>query len=364
MARVVLALSGGVDSSVAAHLLLEAGHPVVAVTFRLLDPGESSPQADAVDRARRVAERLGIPLEVMDLRKAFRQRVIRFFVEGYRLGLTPNPCVLCNRVIKFWALGEALSRYQAQALATGHYARSREGRLLRARDRQKDQSYFLAWIPRRTLPHLHLPLGDRTKAEVRRLAHRLGLEETVGHESQDICFVPDDYRAFLQPYLGEKPGEIVDSRGRVLGHHPAYYAFTPGQRRGLGVALGRRLYVLRVDPHRRRVTVGPREALFRQEAWAYRFRWLVDPPPWGEPVALQVRYRTAPVPARVEPAGPFARLRFDEPVWNPAPGQFAVAYRGDELLGGGLLVSEPDEEAAQTLEALLGPDPLEPLEPT
>ncbi len=353
MTRVVLALSGGVDSSVAAHLLLEQGYEVVAVTFQLLNPTAPGPQAEAVDRARQVAQRLGIPWYLVDLREEFRQRVIRFFVEGYRWGLTPNPCVLCNRVIKFAVLLRELSRRGAQAVATGHYAQSRHGQLFRARDRQKDQSYFLAWIPKAVLPRLLLPLGTWTKEQVRQRAQTLGLQEQVGHESQDICFVSQDYRDFLRPHLGPQPGEIVDLQGQVLGHHTAYYAFTPGQRRGLGVAAGRRLYVLQVDPQSRRVTVGPREALLRREAWVYRFRWLVDPPRWQQRVLVQVRYRTPPVPAQVMPEGEMARIVFEEPVWNPAPGQFAVAYEGDHLLGGGLLIPSPHRVNLDSLRSLL-----------
>ncbi len=346
--RVVVALSGGVDSSVAAYLLKQQGYAVVGLVLRLLDPAAGGPQADAVARAQEVAQKLGIPLEVWDLRRAFQEKVIRFFVEGYRRGWTPNPCVLCNRVIKFAFLGKALRRFQAEIVATGHYARAVDHEIHRPRDRQKDQTYFLAWIPRGLLGRIQFPLGNLLKEEVRELARRLGLKETVGHESQDICFVPKDYREFLRPRLGDRPGEIVDSTGRILGHHRAYYAFTPGQRRGLGVSAGRRLYVLRVDAGSHRVVVGPREELYRREVWVYGFRWIVDPEPWGEPVEVQVRYRTRPVPARVEAAGPLARIHFQEPVWNPAPGQFAVAYRESQLLGGGLIVPEGSQEVPKT----------------
>jgi tRNA-specific 2-thiouridylase len=344
--RVVVAMSGGVDSSVAAALLVEAGCEVVGVTLHLA--GESSrccSLADA-DDARRVAERLGIRFYVANETERFREEVALAFADAYLAGRTPLPCATCNSRFKFHHLLARARVFGASAVATGHYARvARDPEtglfaLRRAADAAKDQSYFLYELGQAELAAARFPLGELTKAAVRAHARRLGLATAEKPESQEICFVPDgDYAAVverLRPGRAPGEGEIVDGAGRVVGRHAGVHRFTVGQRRGLGVAGGSRLYVTRLDAARNRVVVGGAEELGSRGARVAPASWVGGAPEGGVRAQVRVRYRHAGAPATVEPLpGGGARVVFDAPVAAVAPGQSAVFYADDRVLGGG-----------------------------
>lgn len=342
--RIVAAMSGGVDSSVAAGLLVEQGHDVIGVHMKLHDaPGGQAGHCcgldDALD-ARRVADVLGIPFYVLDLREAFRKAVMDDLAEAYARGRTPNPCVRCNAVLKFDVLLRRAAAYGAEALATGHYARAEDGRLYVAADPDKDQSYFLWPIRPAALARTRFPLGGLTKPEVRAHAARLGLPTAEKPESMEVCFLPDDdHTAFVRARRPEldAAGDIVDEAGAVLGRHDAWYRFTVGQRRGLGIAAATPLYVLRVEPEDKRVVVGPAERLMAWRLRADEASW-IRRPAVDEPVDARIRHRGARIPCSVEGDEPL-RLRFHAPARAVAPGQSVVLYAGDEVLGGAVITT-------------------------
>jgi tRNA-specific 2-thiouridylase len=358
--RVVVAMSGGVDSSLAAALLVEQGHEVVGITLALAgDASRCCSLADAED-ARRVAERLGIRFYVANYRERFRREVIEAWADDYLAGRTPIPCVACNQRFKFHHLMERAAALGAGRVATGHYARlEREAgtgalRLLRGRDRGKDQSYYLFDLGPEQLARIEFPLGGLTKQEVRERARALGLNTADKPESQEICFVPDgDYARVVEavrPGRLPGPGEIVDESGRRLGSHPGIHHFTVGQRRGLGLSADRRLYVKRIEAAGNRVVVSELEGLGVRSVRLERVSWIAGEAP-AEPLhaRVQVRYRHEGALAKVEPAAAAgAWLRFEEPVRAVAPGQAAVFYGGepaDVVLGGGW-IAEVGEAAA------------------
>ncbi len=350
--RGVVAMSGGVDSSVTAALLKAQGHELVAISMRLYEAPPRSDRSccspDDLFDARSVATRLDIPFYVANYVDAFRERVIDYFLDEYRRGRTPNPCVACNNHLKFEVLLARTRALGGRWLATGHYARVEEGpegwRLLRGADTRKDQSYFLFGIPRDALPAIRFPLGHLTKPEVRDLAEQHGLPTAAKAESQEICFVSgEDYSAFVKRKLADeapRPGTIELEDGTVVGHHDGVHAFTVGQRRGLGVAWHEPLFVLGVDPRAARVIVGPLQHLDIRALRAERCNWLsFERPPGPLEVEVQLRYRSRPVPALITPLedGQSVEVEFKEPQRAVAPGQAAVFYRGDEVLGGGTI---------------------------
>ncbi|HSC49525.1 MAG TPA: tRNA 2-thiouridine(34) synthase MnmA [Gaiellaceae bacterium] len=346
--RVAVAMSGGVDSAVA---LLRAGPDVVGVTLRLwLDP--QGPDADraccspeAVLAARRTCHRLGIPHVTLDLREEFRRAVVQPFVRAYAAGSTPNPCIRCNGSFRFAELLAFAGRAGADRLATGHYARivERDGRLLlaRAADERKDQSYMLARLDPRLLDRLWFPLGEQTKEETRAEAARAGLEVASRAESQEACFLAGgDYRDFLLRHgLDAEAGPIVDQDGAELGRHDGCWRFTPGQRKGLGVAAGEALYALRSDASTNTVVVGPRAALATTTIDVHGRLHLPL-----ERAEAKLRYRSPAVGARVEPTDGGFRLRLDRPAYGVAPGQAAVLYDDGAVVGCGTI--EPAETFA------------------
>jgi tRNA-specific 2-thiouridylase len=356
MARVVAAMSGGVDSSVAAALLAQQaaanGEEVIGVWMRLHpDAGEGWEQSrsccspDAHDDARRVASLIGIPFFALNLEQAFGERVIDAFADAYLAGATPNPCQACNQYIKFdELLRRGLAAYGADQVATGHYARLdwRDGawHLLRAADGNKDQTYFLWVLDQEQLSHTRFPLGDLTKPEVRRIAADLELPTATKPESQEICFVPaGDYRELLAERRGYHgaPGPILDAAGQRVGTHSGYAHYTVGQRHGLGVALGEPVYVREVDPASNSVVIGRREEIAARRFSVDGRRFVAGAPPAERFAAsVRIRHRGAEVDCEVTCAGD-ERLMVEtaDPVWAPAPGQAAVFYRGEECLGGG-----------------------------
>ncbi|MBI4968047.1 MAG: tRNA 2-thiouridine(34) synthase MnmA [Rhodospirillales bacterium] len=351
-ARVLVAMSGGVDSSVTAALLKEQGFEVVGVSMRLLDEGALGLSAasgccggrDLAD-ARRVAERLGIGHYVLDFAQRFEEGVIRPFARAYAQALTPSPCIDCNRTVKFRDLLQVADEMGARALATGHYARIVAGaqgpELHRGADPAKDQSYFLFATTRAQLARLLFPLGDLTKDEVRAQAQRLGLAVAAKPDSQDICFAPEgDHWRLVGRLCPEalEPGEIVDQTGTVLGRHAGLARYTVGQRKGLGIGGGPPLYVVGLDAERNRVTVGPPGALARTDIDLVAMNWLGEgeAKTEGEAVAVKLRSTRPPMLARlVRRADGTAHLRLERPEMGVAPGQAGVVYRGERLLGGG-----------------------------
>jgi tRNA-uridine 2-sulfurtransferase len=348
--RIVVAMSGGVDSSVTGALLVEGGFEVVGITLQLYDHGAAIGRQGMccagrdIGDAARVADRLGIAHYVLDYETRFRKEVIEDFAETYRRGETPIPCIRCNQRIKFRDLLGSARDLGASALATGHYVRRMEGpdgpELHRARDAARDQSYFLFATTRAELDFLRFPLGGLTKEETRTLARRFGLPVADKPDSQDICFVPQGSYARLverlRPEAGE-PGDIVEATGRILGRHRGIAHFTVGQRKGLGIAAPEPLYVLRLDPEKRRVVVGPRAALTETRLSLGEVNWLGPHASSGMPVAAKLRSTQLPVPATFYPgAGASnASLVLDAPAGAVAPGQAAVLYAGERVLGGG-----------------------------
>jgi len=342
-ARVAVAMSGGVDSAVT---LLRSGPSAVGVTLRLwLDPdGPDAERAccspSAVIAARALCHSRGLPHVTLDLREEFRRAVVGPFVRGYARGETPNPCIRCNGGFRFAELLAFARRIGAARLATGHYARivERDGRTLLARavDPAKDQSYMLARLDPRRLAHVSFPLGTQTKSETRAEATAAGLAAAGRAESQEACFLAGgDYRAFLERHgLASAPGALVDAAGAELGAHDGYWRFTPGQRRGLGVAAAEPLYALETNARTNTVVVGPREALARRTV-SVRGRLFAT----AGRVEAKLRYRSPAVPAAVEETANGFRLRLDEPAYGVARGQAAVLYDGDVVVGSGLVTS-------------------------
>lgn len=350
--RALVAMSGGVDSSVAAALMLEQGFDVVGVTLKQWEGEDGSmPVAgcctlsDAED-ARRVAAQLDVPYYVLDYVEEFTEAVVEPFGEGYLNGLTPNPCIECNRKVRFRALLDRTEELGCDVLVTGHHARVEETngtyRLRMAVDGTKDQSYVLHMLDQVALSKIRLPVGEMTKVDVRKKAEDLGFRTAFKPDSQDICFVTSgDYRDFLRQRLPEidVPGDVLDVEGKVLGQHEGTAGFTIGQRKGLGVAVGEARYVVDIAPREQTITIGTRDDLLTGECAADQFSWTNIPGRVGDTVGVKVSYRSEPAPATIIGAGGTVSVSFHSRVPRPAPGQAMVLYDGDYVLGGGTVCS-------------------------
>lgn len=356
---VVVALSGGVDSAVAAALLQRDGYEVIAITLQIWEERAHQDKSggccslDAVEDARRAATRLGIPHYVIDAREAFARSVVEPFVREYAAGRTPNPCVECNRTIKFEYMLERAMRLGASRLATGHYARITTGsdgvhRLRCAAAAAKDQSYVLYMLDQEQLARLCFPLGELpSKAQTREIALELGLAVANKPDSQEICFVDSSgYGALMQARAPDamRPGPIIDLAGKVLGRHSGLANYTIGQRRRLPAGSSGPIYVVRLDTDANTLVVGPDEALYSMGLEAADVHWIADRPARSLAVLARIRYNAPAVPATVtpDPSGAGVRCRFDQPQRAVTPGQVAVFYRGDEVLGGGTITRPLD----------------------
>jgi tRNA-uridine 2-sulfurtransferase len=340
--RVFVAMSGGVDSSVTAYLLKEAGYDVRGIHLELSTQDTPAPEIDHQD-LEKTCDILHIPLDYLHAEIDFKEKVIDYFCEEYNYGRTPNPCVSCNRNIKFGVLLDWIQEMGGDNLATGHYARveSREAgfRLLKGVDAAKDQSYFLYTLGQRELSYVLFPLGDLHKTKVKKISAELGLPAAKGRESQDICFLPDgNYHAFIAKHIVSKPGVIVNVEGRELGLHRGLANYTIGQRQGLGISNPEPLYVIKLDPESNRLVVGPVEKLFKKGFQAYNLTWISGEAPEGIlDVTCKVRYRTPEVPASLEVKNGKAEVCFSTPQRAIAPGQSAVWYRDEAVIGGGII---------------------------
>lgn len=342
---VAVALSGGVDSSMVAFLLKKAGNEVIGMTMRLWSDDKqhySCPSKANIVDAEDICRTLGVPFHLIDLETDFKQHVVDYFCREYARGRTPNPCIACNRYIKFGCLLDHAVSLGAGYLSTGHYARVNyhDGtyHLLKGIDRDKDQSYMLYTLGQDKLSRVLFPLGDYTKAQVRNLAEQKGLPAAGKPSSQDICFIASDYAAFLSQYFAATPGDIVNSHGEVLGRHKGTAFYTIGQRHGLGLATAEPLYVTKIDPDSSRLIVGSKAELYRSRLTAAEVSWVSGKPP-SEPmtVAVKIRYRSPDVAATLYPNADSTEVRFSEPQPAVTPGQAVVFYQDNEVLGGGTI---------------------------
>ncbi len=350
MKTVIVGLSGGVDSSFTAAYLKEQGYQVIGIMLRLwAEAGQDelnrccSP--DAMMTARRVAAMLDIPFYAIDAKTAFREKVVEYFIQGYKDGVTPNPCLVCNTEIRWKLLIEQADKFGAEDIATGHYAQidrtDNTPRLLKGIDRKKDQSYVLSRLPLSYLSRTILPAGRFIKDEVREYCRRLNLPSASRPDSQDLCFLGDmDYREFLKKYAPDslKPGEIVDKEGNLLGYHQGLASYTPGQRKGLRIAYKEPLYVIQKDVEQNRVIVGNQKETGLTTIRVKDFNWLISFEKSKFSADVQVRYNSKPHPALIKRFDEEVIIEFKEPVMDVAKGQVAALFHEDVCLGGGIIV--------------------------
>lgn len=350
--KALIAMSGGVDSSVAAYLMKEAGYDCIGVTMKLYDNEDIGMEQEKtccslsdIEDARSVAVKLGIPYYVFNFKADFKEKVIDNFIESYRCGMTPNPCIECNRHLKFAHLWQKARELQCDVVVTGHYARITEDgqgyHLLKGKDSAKDQSYVLYSLTQEQLAHTCFPLGGYTKEEIRRIAEEQGFFNAAKKDSQDICFIPDgDYRSFIEKTTGQssQPGDFVDKDGNVLGTHKGYYCYTIGQRRGLGISAPQSLYVTEIRPEENKVVLGGNDDLFHSHLTADNFNWIEEVRP-DEVIKARIRYHQVEkeATARVTQDGR-VEVDFLEPQRAITKGQSVVLYRGDAVVGGGRII--------------------------
>ena len=355
--KALIAMSGGVDSSVAAYLMKKAGYDCIGVTMKLYDNEDAGMcrdktccSLDDIEDARSVAIKLGIPYYVFNFKEDFREKVMNPFVDSYLKGYTPNPCIECNRHLKFEQLYRRARTLKCDLIVTGHYARvtKKDGRyeLKKGLDEKKDQSYVLYSMTQEQLAHTCFPLGFYRKDQIRAIAREQGFYNAGKRESQDICFIPDgDYRSFIEKSTGRQagPGDFVDRQGRVIARHKGYYCYTIGQRRGLGISAPSPYYVTDIIPAENKVVVGSNEDLFRRDLIAKDFNWIMEPVS-GETVKGRIRYHQAEKEAVYELLNDGrVKIHFKEPQRAITPGQAVVLYKGDSLAGGGTITGDcPD----------------------
>ncbi|MBC7327018.1 tRNA 2-thiouridine(34) synthase MnmA [bacterium] len=339
MAKVLVAMSGGVDSSLSAYLLLQKGNEVIGATMNL-----TGSDTESIKSAKSVADFLGIPHYVLSFKDIFQKKVLQPFIEGYIRGRTPNPCVLCNRHIKFGILWDKAKELNCEFIATGHYARIGKdslGRSVLMKGKgKKEQSYFLYRINPNLLNHIIFPLGDWDKEEVRIKAEEIGLPVAKRKESQDLCFIKGgNYRQWLKEIIPEAflKGPVIDTKGNLLGWHQGIANFTIGQREGLGLSLGKRYYVKEIQAEKNTLVVGTEDEIMAEAIMANDLNWLTDPPENGEELKAKIRYASPEKKARVYLEGDFLKVEFIEPVRAPAIGQSVVLYRDQILVGGGVI---------------------------
>lgn len=348
--RVAVAISGGVDSSTAALLLKEAGYEVIGMHMRLWQDYKSKPEIGqqhhklkrAINRAEETCSKLGIPFHLVELENEFKSHVVDYFCNGYAQGRTPNPCIACNKYIKFGFLLEKAISLGADYLATGHYSRIKYSdniyHLFQGADSSKDQSYMLYTLEQKKLRHVLFPLGDYLKTEVRKIAQQNRLPAAEEPGSQDICFIDGKYSDFLSQNVITSIGEIVNKQGKVLGKHSGVVFYTIGQRHGLGFSTGRRLFVTRIDPEQNRISVGTEEELYSQELTAGQVNWVSGEAPSGPlDVTVKIRYKSPAAVAAIYPKLNSVKVEFRQIQRAVAPGQAVVFYYNDEVIGGGII---------------------------
>lgn len=350
--KALIAMSGGVDSSVAAFLMKEAGYDCIGVTMKLydnedigMDQEKTCCSLNDIEDARSVAVKLGIPYYVFNFKADFKEKVIDPFIDSYRCGMTPNPCIECNRHLKFTQLHQKARELQCDVVVTGHYARITKDEqgyhLLKGKDAAKDQSYVLYSLTQEQLARTCFPLGEYTKEEIRRMAEEQGFFNAGKKDSQDICFIPDgDYRRFIEETTGQKstPGNFVDQEGNVLGIHKGYYCYTIGQRRGLGISAPQSLYVVEIRPEKNEVVLGSNEDLFHSHLMADHFNWIEQVGP-DEIIKARIRYHQTEKEATVRVLEDNrVEVDFLEPQRAITKGQAVVLYRGDAVAGGGRII--------------------------